>query len=333
VSETPTQETPDDAAAEPEPERHGVGRVVRWIVAMLVCVLAVVAVTGAVAAYYARLELLDTQQFTDRTAVIAEDEEVQANVSKLVSAKIIDAIDVDRITQEASGWVGVEDPPEAIRELVASAAESIKGYIESEVDEFVASPAFVEVWNTAVSEAHSSLVSALRGENSGALTADGNTLTLDLGRVVEVVKERLVEADFTLAADVPAVEAEYVLLDSEQVPQLQRDTDRLEWAADWLPWIALALLIIAFVLAPRRWVAALVVGVLGAILAGGAIWALGEGRTVFVNRAHDAAFAPLTYDAFTDSLRSTYTWMLVIAAALAVMAAAILFLRRRKAAA
>lgn len=328
MSETTTAEGP----ADPEPERRRIGRVGRWVVAMLACVLAVVSLTGAVAAYYARLELLDTRQFTDRTAVIAEDEQVRANVSALVSAKLIDAIDIDRITREASGWIGVEDPPEAIQDLVASAAESMTVYIENEVDEFVASPAFLEVWDAAVSEAHASLVSALRGDNAGALLADGNTLSLDLGRVVEVVKERLVEADFALAADVPAVEAEYVLLDSEQVPQLQRDTERLEWAADWLPWIALALLVIAFVLAPRRWIAALVIGVLGAVLAGGAIWALAEGRTVFIERARDAAFAPLTYDAFTDDLRGTYLLMLAIATILAVVAAVVLFARRSRSA-
>jgi hypothetical protein len=328
VGETTTAEAP----ADPEPKRHGIGRAVRWVVAMLACVLAVVAVTGAVAAYYARLELLDTRQFTDRTAVIAEDEQVQANVSALVSAEIIDAIDVDRITREASGWIGAEDPPEAVQDLVASAAESMTGYIENEVDEFVASPAFLEVWDAAVSEAHASLVSALRGENAGALLADGSTLSLDLGRVVEVVKERLVEADFALAAEVPAVEAEYVLLDSEQVPQLQRDTDRLEWAADWLSWIALALLVIAFVLAPRRWIAALVVGVLGAVLAGGAIWALAEGRTVFVDRARDAPFAPLTYDAFTGDLRGAYLLMLAVASVLAVAAVVVLFAKRSRSA-
>lgn len=320
-------ETVTDAPAESE-KRHGIGRIVRWVVAMLACVLAVIAVTGAVAAYYARMELLTTPQFAERTELIAEDEQVRSDISELIAARIEAAIDVDAIAAEAGAWLGAEDPPEAVKDLVASAAESVRGYIQSEVADFVASPAFLDVWNAAVTEAHSSLVSALRGENAGSLSAEGDTLTLDLGRVVEVVKQRMIEADFAFAEDIPAVEADYVLLESEQVPQLQRDTERLEWAADWLPWIALGLLIIAFVLAPRRWVAALVVGALGAVLAAGAIWGLAEGRTLFVSRAEDAAFAPLTYDAFTNDLRGTYLVMLAVAAVLAVVAVLMLFRRR-----
>ncbi|THV23588.1 hypothetical protein [Glycomyces paridis] len=325
-------ETPADAPETAAARRHGVGRLVRWIVALLACVLAAVAVTGAVAAYYARLELLDTDRFTERTEVIAADEQVQNDVADLLSARIIAAIDIEQVAEDAAGWAGGEDPPAAVRDLIASAAESLRGYIENEVADFVSSDAFLDLWDAAVREAHASLVSALRGENAGAVLADGNTLSLDLGRVVAVIKERLVDADFALAEDIPAVEAQYVLVDSEQVPQLQRDTERLEWAATWLPWIAVGLLIVAFVLAPRRWVAALVVGALGAVLAVAALWGLAEGRTLFVSRARDAAFAPLTYDAFTDDLQWTYGLMLVVAVLLAALAVLMLIVRRRSSA-
>jgi hypothetical protein len=324
VDETATEQAP------PEAERHGVGRVARWVVAMLACVLAVAAATGAVAAHYAQRELLDTERFTGRTAVIAEDEEVQARIAALVTGRIEDAIDVEAVARAANAWIGEETAPALVEQLVASAAESLRARIENEVNAFVASPRFLEVWDAAVAEAHASLVSALRGENAGAVVADGNVLTLDLGRVVEVVKERLVEADFAFAADIPAVEAQYVLVESEQVPELQRDTRLLEWGAAWLPWIALGLLVAAFVLAPRRWVALLVVGALGAVMAGGALIGLAAGRSMFVDRADDASYAPLTWDAFTEGLRSSYQTMLAVAAVLAVVAAIALFLRRRK---
>ncbi|GAA1666154.1 hypothetical protein GCM10009830_09780 [Glycomyces endophyticus] len=334
VSETPS-ETPSEAAeaAGPQEEREGggIGRLVRWIVAMLACVLAVVAVTGAVAAYYARLELLTTDQFVERTQPIAEDEQVQAAVAQMITAKIEESLDVDAIASRAAGWVGVENPPAYIRDLVASAAETLRAYIETEVNEFVASPQFVTVWDAAVTEAHSSLVSALEGENAGSLTAEGTTLTLDLGKVVEVVKKRLAENDFAYASDIPAVEAQYVLLDSEQVPELQERTGQLRWAATWLPWIALALLVVAVVVAPRRWVAALVVGVLAAVLAGVALVALSAAREEFIAQAGDASFAPLTYDAFTSGLKAAYLVMLVAALVVAVAAVVALLLRRRRA--
>jgi hypothetical protein len=339
VSEKPTEaaenadgttdetETAETETAEPVEERRGgIVYAVRWAVAMLACVLAVVAVTGAVAAYYGRLELLTTDQFVDRTRPIAEDEQVQAAVADLVASSIEEAIDVEAITRQAAGWVGTEDPPAYIEELIAAAAESLRARIETEVDEFVASPRFLEVWDAAVTEAHASL----EGENAGSLIAEGNTLTLDLGRVVEVVKERLAENDFAYAADIPEVEAHYVLVNSEQVPELQERTEQLRWAATWLPWIALGLLVIALVVAPRRRVAALVVGLLGAAMAGAALVALAAGRERFIERAGDASFAPVTYDAFTSDLKATYVLMLVVAAVVAVVAIAALFLRRNR---
>jgi flagellar basal body-associated protein FliL len=319
-----------EEAAPPE-GRGGVLHLVRWILALLACVLAVVAVTGAVAAYYARLELLDTDRFTERTANIAEDEQVQQGIAALTTREIEKALDVEQIAAQANSWIGSETAPALVEDLVASAVETLQGYIENEVNAFVASPQFLEVWDAAVREAHSSLVSALEGDNAGSIQAEGTTLTLDLGKIVAIVKERMVESDVALAEDIPAVEADYVLVDSEQVPELQRTVDRLDWAADWLPWIALGLLVIAFVLIPRRWVAALVVGVLGVVLAGVALWSIGEGKTLFVARARDAAFAPVTYDAFTDQLKATYVVMLVIALVLALVAVGALFLRRKRA--
>jgi flagellar basal body-associated protein FliL len=315
----------------PPERRTRVLHLVRWILALLACVLAVVAVTGAVAAYYARLELLDTDRFTGRTANIAEDEQVQQGIAALTTKEIEKALDVEQIAAQANSWIGSETAPALVEDLVASAVETLQGYIENEVNAFVASPQFLEVWDAAVREAHSSLVSALEGDNAGSIQAEGTTLTLDLGKIVAIVKERMVESDVALAEDIPAVEADYVLVDSEQVPELQRTVDRLDWAADWLPWIALGLLVIAFVLIPRRWVAALVVGVLGVVLAGVALWSIGEGKTLFVARARDAAFAPVTYDAFTDQLKATYVVMLVIALVLALVAVGALFLRRKRA--
>lgn len=319
------EEAPGGAA------RHGVGRTARWVAAMLACVLAAAAVTAAIAAYYAKRELLDTERFTARTEVIAEDPEVQARIASLVTAAIEDAIDVEAIARGANEWIGEGTAPALVEELVASAAANLLARIENEVNAFVAGPRFLEVWEEAVSEAHASLVSALRGENAGAVVADGNVLSLDLGRVVALVKERLAAADFAYAADIPEVEAEYVLVESEQVPRLQRDAELLEWAGTWLPWIALGLLVLAFAIAPRRWAAALVVGALGAALAGGALIGLAAGRALFIERADEAAYAPLTWDAFTEDLRSAYWVALVVGlVVVAVAAAAVPLLRRRR---
>jgi len=317
--------------AEPDPTRRGgAGRVIRWIVAMLVCVLAALAATGAVAAFHAGAELLDSDRFTERTAVIAEDPEVKAKIAELISTEIEAAVDVDNIKAAASRWIWTEQPPEAISAFLNSAASSLRGYIDGEIQTFLDSDAYMKAWDSAVGDAHASLVSSLRGEDSGAFVAEGNSLTLELGPFIKAVKDQLVADGFDLAESMPAVEAQFVLLDSGQVPELEERAGQLEWAAKWGPWIALALLVIAILIAPRRRIAALVVGVLAAICAGAALLGLSMVRTEFIAQARDTDFAPKVFDAFAGDWYAAYALMLVLGITAAVASGLMLFLRRRR---
>jgi len=306
------------------------GRLVRWITATLACVLGVAAVTAAITACYAKAELLDTDGFVARADAIAEDQDVQDEIAGLLTAKIEAALDISSLTAQADSWLGTNGAPAEVQALLDSAASSLHDYIQDEVESFIGSDAYRKVWDAAVSDAHSSLIAALEGDTGGTLAVEGQTLVLNLGPAVANVKDRLVADGFDLAADIPAVTAQVVLADSDQLPELQRQVDRANWAATWLPWIGLGLLILAFALAPRRWVTALIAGILGAVLAGAALWGLAEGRTLFLDRAQDAAYAPVTYAAFTDDLRDAYVAMLVVALVLAVLAVLMLFLRRKR---
>jgi hypothetical protein len=116
----------------------------------------------------------------------------------------------------------------------------------------------------------------LEGDTGGALTAQDNQITLNLGPIIEEVSARLVDQGFTLAANIPAVDRTFVLAESEGIGQAQRFYGVLNALGIWLPIVAVALLVVGVLLAADRR-RALLRGALGVTVA---MIALGAGLTL-----------------------------------------------------
>jgi hypothetical protein len=87
-----------------------------------------------------------------------------------------------------------------LRGFVGPLASGIQGFVRTEVGKFVQSQAFADAWVQANRVAHQALVKALTGQGDGAVTVQGDTVTLNLAPFIETVKARLVEGGFDLAA-------------------------------------------------------------------------------------------------------------------------------------
>ena len=106
----------------------------------------------------------------------------------------------------------------------------------------MASDAFADAWVQANRVAHEQLVKALTGEGGGAVTVANDTVSVNLAPFVETVKQRLVEAGFSLAARIPAVDASFVLFQSDDIPRARSAFNLLNTLGVWLPVVALVLL-------------------------------------------------------------------------------------------
>ena len=138
--------------------------------------------------------------------------------------------------------------------LVGPLSGAINGLIEREVNAFIASDAFADLWIAVNTRAQQALVQLLNGDESGALSVQNGEVVLDLSAVIEEVKNRLVARGLTVVENVPIpdVDKQIVLLDAPQVEQARTIYAFTNPVAKWLIVAVAALYVAAFFLARRR---------------------------------------------------------------------------------
>lgn len=233
----------------------------------LACVLAPL----SVASVWASTVLSDTDQYVETVAPIADDPDVQAAIADEVTVAIMDNLDIDTLTQEALGVLAEQDnmPPrvaDALPALAVPLSQGIESFTHSQAERLLASPAFETVWDEVNRVAHTQVVTLLEGNEGGAVSAQDDTITLNLAPIIEQVKERLVAQGFELADRIPAIDRSFVLVESEAITRAQRVYVVLNALGAWLPFIAVGLFA-AGVYAARNRRRALLRGSLGVVAA------------------------------------------------------------------
>lgn len=224
----------------------------RWAGSVALLVLAAVVLLLASVTVFARNEILNTERFVANVEPLYKDDEVRAAVAARVTGAVDKALDTDKLVAEAIDAVQTKGGPEVLDRLAVPLASGIDSFIDKQVTAVVYSDQFTELWREATLRAHTSLVALLNGDGGGALSLDGSDLVLDLGPLVERVKDRMVEAGFALAERIPAVSVNFTIAESETFPKLRVAASLLD-AASWiLPIAGLALLAAGVAVAPDR---------------------------------------------------------------------------------
>ncbi|MFC5262694.1 hypothetical protein ACFPJ1_11320 [Kribbella qitaiheensis] len=268
---------PRPPAPDIPPHRRVIWRTVASaILITLACLLAPLSAT----ALWASRQVSDTEQYLKTVAPLADDPAVQTTISDAVTNEILAAIDIQGITDETLNAISQQGlPPRVAANLQALSGPLVSGvqsFIRDQVANFVASPEFAAVWRQANETAHSELVNLLEGNQGGALSAQNDTVTLNLAPIIAQVKERLVARGFGVAQNIPVVNKSIVLVQSEGVTKAQGFYRLLNTLGAWLPFIAL-FLFAAGVYVARDHRRALLIGALGFA---GAMLALGVGLAV-----------------------------------------------------
>jgi hypothetical protein len=113
--------------------------------------------------------------------------------------------------------------------------------IRREINDFVTSPRFPELWDEANRRVHDRVIALLTTGQSKRLLLEGDTVVLDLSPTVERVRQGLEERGFDrLAAAIPpSVDGQITLLQSEGFVKARNAIDLLEALTIVLPILAL----------------------------------------------------------------------------------------------
>jgi hypothetical protein len=304
----------------------------RWrtAVAALLIVLGCVLAPLAGVAVWARNQVTNTDRYLATITPLASDPAIQQAVTDQITAQVFTYIDIRALTTQVADALAarVEGrglPPQAaaaLQGLAGPVANGVQGFVRTQVERVVQSQAFEDAWLQANRVAHEALVKALTGEGGGAVTVEGDTVTLNLGPFIQTVKQRLVAQGFSLAERIPQVDKSFVLFQSEDIVRAQRAFSLLNTLGVWLPVIALILIGIGVYVAKdhRRALIGAGLGVAGGML----LLALGLAvfRSIYLDAVpasvlpHDAA--AVLYDTIVRflraGLRTVFVLGLVVAA-------------------
>jgi hypothetical protein len=289
--------------------------VVASVLIVLGCVLAPLSVLGV----WARSQVTDTDRYVETMAPLASHPDVQESLTNRITIAIMQYVDVsDLVRETADALAGAGLPPraaDALRGLSGPAEAGARSFIHDQVSRVVKSDAFATAWETVNRVAHQQLVAVLSGKSQGAVTVQGDTVTLDLAAFVLSVKQQLINAGFTLAARIPDLHLQFTIIQSEDIKRgqkLYRFVDRFGYI---LPFVTLVLLAGGVIAAKNRRRAAVWAGLgvaISMVLLGAG---LALGRHVYLDRlpvSVSSATAAAVFDTTVRFLRTGLRSVLVI---------------------
>ena len=314
-------ETP--VAPPPRPRRQRWRSVVATLLIVIGCILAPISVV----AVWTKNLVTDTDRYVATVAPLASDPAIQSAIADRITTEIFTKLDVTGITNQAVDALAERGLPPLVATQLHALSEplsnGVESFVRTEVGKVVASEAFANAWTTANRTAHQALVAALTGETREGITIENDTVSINLGPIIQEVKQRLIDRGFGLASRIPNVNPSFVLVQSDYIAKARGAFNLLNAIGNWLPVVALFFLAIGIYVAKGHRRALVGVG-LG--LAGGML-VLGLGLALFRTIYLDALpLGVLTRDAaavFYDTLvrflrlglRSVLVFGLVIALA------------------
>ncbi|WP_157427393.1 hypothetical protein [Agromyces salentinus] len=316
------------AAAGPGREAKRSSGRARVAVATILVLIGAILTPVAVLGGWAKNQLVDTDTFVATFAPIAEDPDVQAYVADEATTAILDAADIEGLTSSVfDGIAELGLPPraeQALQLLEGPATQGIQTLIGQIVNRLVTSEAFSEIFEQALRTTHTQTIKALQGDPDAALEiTESGEIGIQLGPIVEAVKQRLVDQGVGFASAIPEIDRTIVVAKSEAMTTVQLVYQLAVSAGTWLPWVALLFLIAGILVAPRRrtaivWTAS-TLAVMMAILASG----FGIGRLYFIGSVSPGIVptgaAEVIYDQIIERMFATTVALIVFAVAVALI--------------
>ena len=294
------------------------------ILLLLTLVLAPLAVVAA----WVQATVSDTDRYVETVAPLASDPAVQDVVINRLTDRVVENVDVKAVTDSLTKVLrDAGAPPRVVAgadSLTGPLRSAVRTVVDRAVTRVITSEAFEQAWEGANRRSHAAVVNMLTGDSKGAIRAEDDTVQLNVGDVVDQVRERLVDAGFDKAAAIPDTDRTVTLFHTEELGKAQDMMRLLDILGTWLPVLTLALAALTVWTAPSHrlmlMVTAIGVGVMMVVL----LVALAVVRRVYLDSVPPSALPPdaaaTIYDTFIRFLRNSTRTLLVIAVITALAA-------------
>lgn len=314
------------AAAPARAKRRGWG----WtLLATVLIVLGALLAPVALVASWSKTVLTDTDQFVATYAPLADDPRIQAYVTEQALLVINERIDIPQITSDViDGITELGTGPratQALELLKGPATSGLQSLIERGVTTFVESEAFANVWASALRASHTALVRAMADNPDAAVQlSDDGTIGIQLGPIIEAVKQSLIDRGIGLANQIPTVDRTIVIAQSDKLASVQLAYSLAVTAGAWLPWIAILLLAAGVLVARRRAIALIWAAVALALSMTLALAGFFLGNVAFVSALSPGVFpsgvSSLLYETVAGDMKATAVAVLVLGIVVALVA-------------
>ncbi len=244
------------AVVEPAAHRTSSLRTRRWVAVALVAIGALLAPIGLVSAWAERT-ITDPDRYLETVAPLSEKPAIQNAIIVRTSDAITSRIDVSQVTDELQAFLVQQGAPQQLTDRIGLLETPLQNGVDTlvtrVVTRFVHSDAFSSIWLQVNRTAQKQLTAILEGDpTTVAQLDDEGNLTLQLGPVIDAVKQKLVDAGLGIAASLPEINPTVAVAQSDSLVQLRHGYQLMKTLGDWLPWIALAFLVAGVLVAPRR---------------------------------------------------------------------------------
>ncbi|MDX2910936.1 hypothetical protein [Streptomyces griseiscabiei] len=296
--------------------------------AAVLLVVTLVLAPLAVVAAWVQETVADTDRYVETVAPLASDPAVQQVVINRLTDEVVKKVDVEAVTDALTKVLADNGAPSAVVTGAAALDGPLRSVVRTVVDRnvtrVVTSEVFRQTWEGSNRQAHAAVVHMLTGERDGALQATGDTIQLDLGTVVDQVRERLVDAGFDKAAAIPDTDRKVTLFHTDELGKAQDAMRLLDILGTWLPVITVALAALAVWTAPGHRVMLLITALGLGLMMVVLLVALAVVRRVYLDAVPAATLPPdaagAIFDTFLRFLRDSTRTLLVVFLATALAA-------------
>jgi uncharacterized membrane protein len=278
----------------------------RWLVPGLL-ILATLLGFLSIMARWADQQALDTNEWTDTSTKLLENEEIRNTLSAYLVDQLYSNVDVAAELRQRL-------PPE-LRPLAGPAAGGLRDVSDRVARRALASPKVQTLWEEANRATHQQFIDVVEDKGNTDVTTAGGNVTIDLQALLREVATR-VGLGAKLVDKLPPDSAQLTVLKSDQLGAVQTSADLLNKGAIAITILALLLFALAVFLARDRRREALRGVSIGFIFAGllALVVRAIAGGAVVDELAKTAAIEPAAQDIWNigTSLLSETSWAAII---------------------